>query len=388
MFRRSRVTGGVDVEIVEDAADLEAIRPGWDALAVAAGRPYCAPAWMLAWWQHRRSGDARLRAVVLRDAAGLLAVAPFFAQVGRLGLTEYRLLGAGFSHRIGVVCRAGEEQRAAVALGSALRTVDPRPSSVVWEGVDARDAWPERTASAMRAPLGTAVRTDLRLGAPTLRLPDGTFDAWFGATTKKFRQGMRRDRRALERAGGHVRRSLHPHELDRDIATLARLHAARWAHRGGADVLDRRGCAVLAAAGAELLARDRFRLYIAELEGTAIGAVLLIAAGGSVAFWAGGMDDAHGTLSPARLALLSAVEECFARGDRRLDLGGGTDAYKRRFANADEPLLWRTVFPRGPRYPLTRAQLLPKHAYQEARSVARRLPPERQAQLKRVLRRP
>src|SRR3954447_21333566 len=47
--------------LIEDVGGLEAVRAEWDALAVAAARPYCAPAWMLAWWRTCPLARARPR---------------------------------------------------------------------------------------------------------------------------------------------------------------------------------------------------------------------------------------------------------------------------------------------------------------------------------------
>jgi len=93
-----------------------------------------------------------------------------------------------------------------------------------------------------------------------------------------------------------------------------------------------------------------------------------------VAFWNSGMDDAYASLSPGRLAMVQAIEEICERDERRLDLGGGSDPYEVRLANDNEPVVWRTAFPRGLRYLLTRTQLLPKHLRHHLRAVARRLP--------------
>src|SRR5271156_4906515 len=73
---RSQASIPVPAETVHAiiAEDLEALAPhldAWDALAVTHGRPFCAPAWMLAWWSQARTGDARLRVVLVSDEHGL-----------------------------------------------------------------------------------------------------------------------------------------------------------------------------------------------------------------------------------------------------------------------------------------------------------------------------
>ena len=40
---------GLRARVLADGAALERERAGWDALAVAAGRPYGAPGWALPW---------------------------------------------------------------------------------------------------------------------------------------------------------------------------------------------------------------------------------------------------------------------------------------------------------------------------------------------------
>jgi len=376
----------IETTIIDDPRDAEPIREQWDELAVQAGRPYCSPAWMLAWWAHARTGDARLRMIVVTERGQVLSVAPFFAQVGRFGLVEYRLLGAGHSHRIGVLCRAGYERHVEGPLGDAMRAFDPRPSSIVWEGIDGDDRWPVRTAPRVGERAGVKLRRDAEMGNATIQLAGMTFEDWLAGTSAKFRQGVRRDRRKLAQAGGLVRRSQTDDELERDLDAFARLHNARWAKRGGSGFLDERMMAMLREAGSRLLPLDRLRLHVVELDGLPIAAALNVVAGGVVAGWATGMDDAYGRLSPTRLAIVDGVEEAFDRGEVAFDFGGGSSAYKDRFATHNEPIVWMTQFPRGWRYPLARAQLIPKQTRHALREHARRLPPERQQQLKRLLR--
>jgi CelD/BcsL family acetyltransferase involved in cellulose biosynthesis len=377
----------LETTVIADPRDAEPIHEQWDELAVEADRPYCSPAWMLAWWRHVRTGDARLRTIVVSERGRVVAIAPFFAQVGRFGFVEYRLLGAGHSHRIGVLCRAGYERQVEQPLAEAMRAFDPRPSSVVWEGIDGDDQWPIHTAPWLGGWAGVKLRRNAEMGNATIRLAGTTFDEWFAGTSGKFRRNLLRDRRNLERAGGRIRRSQSEDELERDLDAFARLHNARWAARGGSGFFDERMMAMLRDAGGRLLPAGRLRLYMVELDGSPIAASVNVAAGGTVAGWATGMDDAYGRLSPTRLALLRAVEEAFERGEVAFDFGGGRSDYKERFANHSEPIAWMTQFPRGWRYPLTRAQLMPKEARHALRGVARRLPPERQQQLKRLLRR-
>ena len=381
---------GLSGQLVEEAGALDAVREEWDALAASAGRPYCTPAWMLSWWHAARVGDARLRVVVVRDGSEVVAIAPFFAQVSRpagLRLVELRLLGAGGAHRIGPLCRPGREGEAAQAITDALAASRPRPSSVVFEGIDVDDPWPRLLAARWPAPARAALRRDNEMSAPVANLGDGTYEAFFAGRSSKYRAQMRRARRSLEADGLEIRRTHAPEQLERDLEAFVALHEARWAERGGSHALDAGVVALLRRVADDLLGSGRFRLWLVEVGGAAIGAGLFVAAGDVVSFWGGGMDPAHKRASPAQLAILAGIEECYAQGEHVVDFGGGGLDYKWRFCDTDEPVVWSTVFPRDARYPLTRLQLAPKHLRYGARNAARRLPPERQQQLRRLLRR-
>ena len=73
-------------------------------------------------------------------------------------------------------------------------------------------------------------------------------------------------------------------------------------------------------------------------------------------------------------AILVALQALSAQGALTADLGGGEHDYKRRLADRNQPLAWRTLFPGGRRYPLIRARLAPKHAIVALRSAVRRHP--------------
>jgi CelD/BcsL family acetyltransferase involved in cellulose biosynthesis len=131
----------------------------------------------------------------------------------------------------------------------------------------------------------------------------------------------------------------------------------------------------------------RFRLWRIEVDGEPVCVQLFLVAGGQLTYWGGGFDPAWGDVQPAQLSILAAVEDAFARGERRIDFGGGDQRYKWRFADRDEPVAWVSLFPRNRRYLLTRLQLLPKESRQTARGLARRMPERWQERLRRLLRR-
>jgi CelD/BcsL family acetyltransferase involved in cellulose biosynthesis len=370
---------------VERPEQLAPYVEAWDALAAEAGRPFCAPAWLLAWWREGRGGDARLRVVLALDADGqLVGVGPFFAQVGPLRLAEYRLLGAGFCHRIGPLARAGHERAVAVAIAEGLSTAAPAPASVVFEGIDAADPWPELVADGwarMRGARRPRLRTDATMDAPSIAL-EADYEAWMGRRERKFRKEARRVARRLEEEGAHGRLTHEPAAIE----ALLRLHHARWQGRGGSGV---GGEAQRVVTEAARLLDDERRLAVALLEGPdgPIAAELVLRAGEAVVFWTGGFDPAWAKHAPGTQAMLLALEAAASGGVRDADLGGGAHNYKWRLSDGNRPLAWRTLFPSGRRYPLIRLRLAPKHVRFAVRERVRRLPEARQDQLRRLLRR-
>src|SRR4051794_29907325 len=275
-------------ELIATHSALRAHLAGWDALAVAAGRPFCAPAWLLAWWQHAAPPGSALRVVVVTEAARVVGVAPFYGVRGRMGVRELHPLGAGASQRVEPLAERGRETEVAARMAAVLGAEATGPDVVFFEGVDARSAWPNLLSRAW--PGGTAAV--LRRGsdpAPTLNLRGGDFDAWLAGKSRNFRHDLRKKRRAFERGGGRVRPAT-AETLEQDLAAFARLHHARWARRGGSSALTPGVEAMLADAAAGLLPAGRLRLISLELGGQVISSHIALTAGDEYAYWLAGFD--------------------------------------------------------------------------------------------------
>jgi CelD/BcsL family acetyltransferase involved in cellulose biosynthesis len=352
------------------AESVEALDPWlarWDALAVATARPYCAPGWMLAWWEHMRPAQTDLRVILVADGDRLLGVAPFFLHHGRAGRRDARVLCAGHSHRLDLP--AVDRPATAAAVASTL--VAERPSLVSLEGFEAGSDWPALVRRAWPGRRAPASRTLARQPTPIVSLDPAGHGAWLAAQSKNFRKKTGQARRRLEQEGGRV-------ELAADrgaaIDAFARLHAERWEGRGGSSLAPGPTGAMLRAAAARL-PEDRLRLWTVRV-GSEIAAVqVFVAAGGEVANWNGGWDERHARVQPPLLALLAAMDDAAARGEHRIDMGGGDDHYKQRFADDSLALeIASTVLlPAGVRTPLTRLELVPGQARRALRPHVRRL---------------
>ena len=118
----------LSARVIDAEGELAPYIESWDALAVAAGRPYASPAWMLAWWRTAAPKGAQLRVAVASDGDGaLVGVAPFWCSRRGLGGTWLRLLGAPVCAPTEPLARPGSEREAAAALARGARGHAPLP---------------------------------------------------------------------------------------------------------------------------------------------------------------------------------------------------------------------------------------------------------------------
>jgi CelD/BcsL family acetyltransferase involved in cellulose biosynthesis len=290
------------------------------------------------WWRHLAPARSHLRG---RGPGGFGGYRPLFVQTGRTGLSRYRLLGSGTSFRVEPLACVGKEHAVAALVMGALEDAEPRADLVGLEGASERSPW-IRLLSETGASLW--VHNDYSLPAPTLALQRRTFDEWFASKSANFRQQMRRSRRRLEEKGAVLR---------------------------------------LATTTTTLRGPDRFRLWLMQVGQATISAQIFVAAGGEVSYWNGGFSEEWAAARPALVTILGAIEHSYTVGDKRLDLGGGGQAYKYRFADREEILNWSTLAPAGPRQSLARLSVVPTAL---RRRAANKLSPETKQRIKQVLR--
>ncbi len=350
--------------LIEDLAELEAYGASWDALAVKLARPYSAPAWMLAWLRHAEP-RAELRAVVALEGERMVGIAPFYAKRSRLGVARYSLLAAASSSPVEPLAEPGREREAAAAFASGLARARPRADLLALEGMHASSCWPSLIADEW--PGGRPrVHTEVTHPAPELRLRAMTVDGWLASKSANFRSQIRRSRRQLEAQGALFRMSRTFEELERDLESFARLHHARWAHRGGSGALTPGVEDMLRDAGRELIADERFRLFCIDVDGRTIAAEVFLAAGGELSYWLGGFDEAWAAQRPSILGIVAAIEDALQRGEARCDLGPGAQSYKYRLADGEQLAEWLTMVPPGRRAALTELTLAPRRAWRAA----------------------
>ena len=242
----------LDWDVLDSVEAVEPIVRDWDALATRLDRPYCAPAWLLAWWRHAAPSGALLRIVVVRDGDAVVAIAPFYAIPWVPGLWTWSLMGTDTTSRIEPIADPGHLEDAGVAIATALAQADPSPARVRLEGLPSDSPWPELLRTRGPGRLSGWLHTEPATPAPTIALVGGTVDDWLSGRSSNFRQQMRRSRRKLDKDGGEFHVAKTPEEIDAAIADFVRLHNARWDWRGGSTALTPGTEEMLAEAGARL----------------------------------------------------------------------------------------------------------------------------------------
>lgn len=379
----------LDAEILEDRERIDALVPEWHELATACGEPLAAPAWVLSLSREIAGASETPRIVTVRDDGRLIGLAPLCADLSQpRRAAEYRLL-AGDMPRTMLLAPAGREWEAAGAIAGALAQADPKLDSLGLESIPVASCWPVALAEQWPGRVRPLLRQYFTMSSPTVAMTQGSFDAWMGAKSSNFRSQMRRMRRRFAEAGGSGRFSTRETLAD-DWAAMVRLHAGRWEGRGASSIVAG-GTALntaYQAIGHELLERGEFRLRVLEIDGTPISVQLFAAIGSEVIYINGGWDEEFAQFKPSMLGILDAVEDAFARGERRMDLGPGAQPYKLRFADGTDPVAWWVLIPPGRRMPLALARTLPRTTWRELRDAAKRaLPPERVDRLRELRRR-
>ncbi|HEY5192250.1 MAG TPA: GNAT family N-acetyltransferase [Solirubrobacteraceae bacterium] len=345
-----------ETEIIEDLTRLEELEGAWDDLAVANAEPTSGPAWMLGWWRHAAPPDARLRVVTVHDHGELIGIVPLCVEP--TDPHRYVLLAHNFTSSVTPLARADRTWEVAEVAARALRQAQPRLRSIALAPLLASSPWVAALPDVWPARIRPLVLRHSVVDAPTISLRHDSLDDWLSNRGSSFRANARKRRKQFERAGGTARTSTHE-TITADIQKFIALHASRWRPLGESRLvaLGERLPHLLGELAQALLPTERFRLLLLELDGEPVGAQLTLAGGGELVGVNTGWDERFKHFSPARLALLYALEDSIARNEHRYSLGReashrlgrGTSSYKLGFADGNDPVAESVLLPRDPR---------------------------------------
>lgn len=364
---------GLSARVVQSLDELTPFRARWDELAVESQRPFAAPGWAMAWWNHLGPDGAQLRILVFEDGDRLAGVVPLFA-AGR----SLRPIGGGLAP-VDPLSTAGSEGRIAEEATRLLAELEPRPQTVELELHGSGPDWAGMLSRAWGGGRGAWRWVESEVPIPTVDLGEG-FEDWMRKKSSSFRRDLRRNRRKLEDAGASFRFATEE-TVERDVGEFLRLHRMRLGELGGTSLPSEGIEPMLLEVAADLLPRGRFRLLSLELDGETIASQLLLAAGREVSAWNSGFNEAHRSHSPSMQCLVYALNDASERGERMMSLGPGGQDYKYRLSNSEDCVRSSVIAPRGASYPLVRLRLAPRRA---RRALAGRLSAEAKRRLRRL----
>lgn len=306
--------------------ECAALGPEWDALwrADAHATPFQSRACLSSWAEIYAPG--RAFAVVVRDGARLVGLAPFFSWQG-----ELLLAGTGpFDYGDGLFVEAA-------AGGAALAGLAHGAERLGLGRIVLRQLRPNSPLARAAAPAGWADSFDADMPCPVMPIEGAGGLAHRDA---KFLSNLRRTRARAER---RTELRIVTPEPAAGIATLLDLHARRWAGARDAVRIDPLAQRFLEVAAPRLAAAGLLRLFVLTLDGAPAAALLGLAGAGSIHFYLQGVDPAQRALSPGVILLAEAIARSAAEGVTAAHFLRGREPYKARWGASGGLTLRRTL---------------------------------------------
>ena len=295
---------------------FDAVAPQWDALIARQDEPnlFLTPAWQRTWWEHFR-GDADLCLLTVGSESDPLGIAPMAIDgdvlrfLGGTDLFDYHDFVTG-------------DPRFYDALADCL---DSEP----WRTMDLASV-PDGSLTLQHIPRvyrerGCEVTVEIEDVVPGLALP-ATWDEYLGRLRRKDRHELQRKLRRLDAAGSYrVRLSTHEtleadvdlfHEVMRESREEKRDFLGPEREAFFRDIVER-----MQSAGA-------LRLFLLELEGEPIAAVLAFDYAGCRLLYNSGFRRASASLSAGLLLKALCVKDAIERGLTYFDFLRGAEPYK------------------------------------------------------------
>jgi CelD/BcsL family acetyltransferase involved in cellulose biosynthesis len=323
------VDTALELAMITEAEEFEALGAEWDALVRTSPRPspFLLHAWLTSWWRHFGEG-ANLAVPVARRDGRLVAALPLLVRP-HLGLRTARFLGGRQSALADLLLEPGEDP-------SVGRAVAARVAAEA----DLVDLYGLPTHSRVAELLGPSIELLERVEAPVLDLTAGWDAVYRDKTSSKKRNLHRRRRRQLAELGRLevvVARNLE--DLRSALEEAFRLHLLRWEGRpDGSGFVTTAGQRFHREVLEPLVDLDVPRIVLLKLDGRAIAFHYYLAFEGRMYVHRLAFDPAFGRFSPGLVNTLDTIEAAAAEGLTRVEFLGGAERYKIELADGTEPL--------------------------------------------------
>jgi CelD/BcsL family acetyltransferase involved in cellulose biosynthesis len=333
--RRGGTDPRADELRIETVEDLDVVRTQWAALAELGGNIFGTWEWCESWRRHLAPAAETAVALVRRGNGAPLGILPLYV-AWQSPVRLVRFLGAGPSDEMGPICAAADRPLVALALAEHVQATLGDRGVFLGEHLQPEHgfdvALPARTLSAA--------------SCPVVRPRGRSFDDYLATRSRNFRSQVGRRERQLIRDHNLVFRLCDEQgRLAEDMATLFRLHQARWSAGDSVSFAGPRAAFHLEFAQ-RAFDRGWLRLWIMELDGQPVAAWHGFRFAGVESYYQAGRDPAFDDLSVGSVLLSHTIRAAFEDGMREYSFGLGDETYKGRFAE-DDPGLKTVVFATG-----------------------------------------
>jgi CelD/BcsL family acetyltransferase involved in cellulose biosynthesis len=313
------------VERIEELTRLNELAPQWLELwqRIPVATPFQCPAWLLAWYESFRPGP--LRCVAVHSSQRLVAIAPFYLEIGASG-RRLLPLGISISDYLDVLVDPEYERAAGALLLTRLlapgcedtlccEELQPNASALrLW----AISEW----CSALQRQSACPV---LDLGAPPLKSQ---------VPVAKLRK-LRLARNRVGRRNGIIV-AASAQSAGGVLQELFRLHAARWMSRGQSGVLASKAIQRFhETALPALISYGLSRLYGLCIGNRMVGAYYGMQRGERAYAYLTGFDPAFAHESPGTVLIGHAIEQAAQQGAREFHFLRGREPYKYEWGGRD-----------------------------------------------------
>lgn len=311
-----------EIEWIRGEAEFAALAGEWDALA--AGSPFDLHCWYAAWWRAFGAGS-ELDVCLLRRDGELAGIFPLRRERSRLKAManvhtpSYRPLARD--------PRALEELvGAALCVGGLDLCGVPADGGLI-------ELFAKSAESASMIPLAEPTYS-----SPTVDT-SGDFDAWRGASKKRWGAPLERFRRKMGRDHEAEFTIVEaPGNLAAELADGFRVEASGWKGEQGTAIVSAPETETFYTEVARAFAgRDELRFSRIALDGTTASFDFTLLHGGRLYLLKTGFDERFRKLAPGLVMRLSIVERCFELGLDSHELLGEESEWKAKFATGTRP---------------------------------------------------
>jgi CelD/BcsL family acetyltransferase involved in cellulose biosynthesis len=339
----------LEVKLIEDDHELDAVADAWNALAH--GVPFRRHEWLATWWRHFRKAGDKLFIPTIYDADGqIIGLAPWYVENDRWMGRVVRFLGSGkvCSEYLTILAAHGAEEVVAHRLAAWL-AIDGAPhwDLLDLDGVDQQDEMLTRIVGEL-SEAGHEVfqRARERTWRVTLA---ATWDEFLGGLSKARRAKLRALDRRLEGGRVSLQTADNSEKLQQGLDIFHRLHQARRASLGGD------GCLSLPAferfledAAARFLRLGDLRLQWIEVDGEPAAVEFDLLGDDTLYYYQTGMNPNLAEISPGRLLQVASIKRAIGESTSCFDFLRGDEAYKASWGAEPQQLVQIRIAARRP----------------------------------------